>query len=272
MKNLMVLAAVLAASACAVRAQEEAGSPLSFDATADVYSAYVWRGMVLDKHAVLQPSAKANLNLGDAGTISAKVWMNWDISQKSGHAPQPTRTGGGINELDFWLSYSIDVGPVSLDAGHIWYTFPGNSWPNHSYSTEEVYLRAAYNNDVITPYIGVWYDYNFADGFYGKAGLSKEVKVNDRLAVGGDLSLGAGASHFVAAYTGNAVHDGALADANAKLYTSFKLNDTFAIGATLAYTYIVDSDLRDLFNAAGSDNFIGHGGILWGGINLSASF
>jgi hypothetical protein len=264
MKKLMVLAAIMVASVCAVSAQEaEEGSPLSFDVTADIYSAYVWRGQVLDKHAVLQPGATATFDLKDAGSISANVWMNWDVSQKSKHTTA-TRTGGGINELDGTLSYSKDFGPVGFTVGHIWYVFPGAGWPKDSYSTEEVFVSLAYNNDVVTPYVNAYYDYNVIKGAYVNAGLNKEVAVNDQLTLGGDLSLGGGSSHYVNGYFGE--HSTSLTDFNAKLYASYALTDTFSVGATLAYTVVADSDLH-----AKGDN-IGDGGIVWGGINLGASF
>jgi hypothetical protein len=253
----------MVASICTVSAQEAEGSPLSFDVTTDIYSSYVWRGLVLDKHAVVQPGATATYDLGDVGSISANVWMNWDVSQKSKHTTS-TRTGGGINELDGTLSYSKDLGPVGFTVGHIWYTFPGGGWPSDSYSTEEVFVSLAYNNDVVTPYANAYYDYNAIKGTYVNAGLNKEIAVNDQLTVGGDLSLGGGSSHYVNGYFGD--HSTSLTDFNVKIYSSYALNDTFSVGATLAYTVVVDDDLD------GKGDNIGDSGIVWGGINLGASF
>jgi hypothetical protein len=275
----MFLAAVMAVAAGSVSAQEEK-LPLSLDVTADFYSAYVWRGLTLDKHAVFQPGATGTLTLPeDAGAISAGVWLDWDLSQKSKHTTS-TRTGGGINELDFTLAYAKDFGPVGFEIGNIWYTFPGGGWTKHSYSTEELYLGLAYNNDVVTPSFTVYYDYNaIGDGFlsdnpfkdlYGEVALSKEVAINEQFTVGGTASLGAGASHYNAGYCGMSP-DGHGSDEGFSNYqlavnAAYKLNDTFTIGATLAFTGLIGGDWGiDRHNLSPDE-------IVWGGINLKASF
>ncbi|HPB11837.1 MAG TPA: hypothetical protein PLT74_11290, partial [Kiritimatiellia bacterium] len=101
---LLLLAAALPSSALEK-------SPLSLDARADFYSAYVWRGKVLDRHAVAQPSAIATYDAREYGAFSAKFWVNWDLSQRSTKA-KATRTGGGINVFNFTPSYARAVGPV----------------------------------------------------------------------------------------------------------------------------------------------------------------
>jgi hypothetical protein len=270
----MLVASMLLVSVCAVNAQNAESSPLSFGVTADFYSSYVWRGLTLDRHAVFQPGATATLALPeDAGSISLNVWTDWDLSQKTSHNTTTTRTGGGINELDFTLAYSKDVGPVGLSVGHIWYTFPGGGWTKHSYSTEELYVSAAYNNDVVTPSLTLSYDYNFiGEGFlsdnlfkdlYGAAALSKNVAINDQLTVGGAASLGAGASHYNAGYYGS---DEGFTDYQFKVYAAYALNDTFTVGATLAFTGLIGGDWGVNRHGLSPDE------ILWGGINLKASF
>jgi hypothetical protein len=262
MKKLVMFAMMSVVSACAVQAQE-GKSPLSFDVSADVYSADVWRGIVKDKHVVGQLGATADVDMRDAGKLSLDVWSDWDLSQKSGHSPT-TRTGGGIKELDFTLRYAVDVGPVGLRAGHIWYTFPGGGWPNRSYSTEEIFVSAAFNNDIITPYVIAYYDYNRVKGTYANAGLNKEIAANDRITVGGDAWLGGGSSHYVNKYFGD--HSASFTDLNVKGYVSYKLTDNFSVGATVAYTVVVDNDLHT------KGDYMGDCGIFWGGINLGAKF
>lgn len=277
MKRLVVMAMALAAwVATTGQAQEAAAakeeSPLSFSGTLDIYSAYVWRGMILDQHAVAQPGATATFDMGDAGSISANVWMNWDLSQKSGHS-KTTRSGGGIDELDFTLSYSVDVGPVGLSVGHIWYTFPGGGWPKDSYSTEELYVSASYNNDIVTPFVQVYYDYNFvgqdfsADPFeclYANMGLNKSFEVTDQFSVGGALSVGWGANEYNNAYWGS---EEGLSDYQAKVFCSYALTDNLTIGGTLAYTGLFDTSYGlDRDDASTPESLV------WGGVNLGVSF
>lgn len=271
MKRLLMTAAAMAALATAGYAQGAAAaaeeSPLSFDATVDFYSAYVWRGLILDKHAVMQPGGTVSLDLKEAGSLSANVWMNWDLSQKSKHTTS-TRTGGGINELDATLTYSKDVGPVSLAAGHVWYTFAGAGWPSDSLSTEEIFVSASYANDVLTPFIQANYDYNFADGLYVNGGVKKDFTISDQLTAGASATLGAGNDAYNEAYYGDVGIGGLnmrLVDFQAKVYTSYALTDNLSVGATLAFTSVVGGE-------AGIDRGGLQDEIVWGGVNLAASF
>jgi len=267
MKTMMSAAAAVVAIAGFVLAQEpaapaavaeEASSPLSFAATLDIYSAYVWRGCVLNDEPVWQPGATVSYSMGDYGTVSAGAWASFNMTDNLKHDHF-----GGIDEIDYTLSYAVDVGPVSLGAGHIWYTFPSISDSSYYNSTREVYLTAAYNNDIVTPFIKGYYDYEAAEGFYGNAGLTKSVDLSDQFSVGAEVSVGAGDSDYMACYFGT--DDGGLADFNAALFCSYALTDNISVGARVAWMSLIDSDARD--NEAYFDE-----DILWGGINLAASF
>ena len=268
MKNRMSAFVAMAAVAGSVLAQEaavpavvEEGAPdtgFSFDATLDLYSAYVWRGVVVNDEPVWQPGATVSYETGDYGTFSANVWASFNMTDRNQHSHF-----GGIEEIDYTLSYAIDVGPVSLSAGHIWYTFPSISDSAYLHSTREVYATAAYNNDIVTPFVKAYYDYEAAEGFYGNAGLTKSVEINDQFSVGAELSVGAGDSDYMACYFGK--DDAALADFNAAVFCSYALTDNLSVGARIAWMSLIDSDVRD--NEVYWDE-----DLLWGGVNLAASF
>ena len=264
MKKLMMMATLMIASVCAVSAQEEVKevetSPLSFDVTADLYSAYVWRGIVVNKHAVLQPGASATADLKEAGSISASVWSDFNLAQNSRHGANQRSAFGGLDELDFTASYAIDLGDFALSAGHIWYTFPQANGSDYGSSTEEIFLTLAYKNDVVTPFIALNYDYNLVEGYYANAGLAKQIEIDERLSAGCEVSLGAGDADYNKAYFG--ASDGLL-DFNASVFLAYAVNENITVGAKLVWMSLVDEDMRD--NADQSD-------ILWGGISLSASF
>ena len=265
MKKLTMMAMVLAASVCAVSAQEVAmeegkESPLSFEVTADLNSAYVWRGLVLNRHPVLQPGATATFDLKDAGAISANVWSDFNLAQHSKHAANQHRAFGGLDELDFTASYAIDLGDFSLGAGHIWYTFPRSNGQDYGNSTEEVFLTLAYNNDIVTPFIAVNYDYNCVEGYYVKAGLAKGFDITDRLATGCELSLGWGDDDYGDNYFASG---SGLLDFNASVYLSYAVTESVSVGAKVAWMSLIDNDARD--NAWQDD-------ILWGGLSVTAGF
>ena len=272
MKRVMVLAVAMIAASYAVLAQEAAApaaapvelkeeSPdtgFSLSSTLDVYSAYVWRGCVVNDEPVWQPGATLSYATADYGTFSANVWANFNMTNRNNKTHF-----AGIDEIDYTLSYAVDVGPVSLSAGNIWYTFPSISDSMYGHSTREVYATAAFNNDIVTPFAKAYYDYEYADGFYGNAGLTKSIDVTDQFSVGSEVSLGAGDSDYMGAYFGT--DDSGLADFNAAVFCSYALTDNVSVGARLAWVSVVDSDARD-------NDVYWDEDLLWGGINLSASF
>jgi len=259
-------------TAAGARAEEEK-SPLSFDVRTDIYSAYVWRGKALDKHAVMQPSAIATLDAKDYGSFSLKVWSNWDLSQRSGDSKE-TRTGGGINVLNLTPSYTKNFGPVGLTVGNIFYTFPGDGYPNNSKSTYELYTALVYRNPVVTPSLSVYYDYRgvgggFLDGnplkdLYARAALDKSVRLGERLTAGGSVLAGWGGSRY------NAVRyrspGEGLADYQASVNLSYALTDVFSVGATLAYTGLIGGTCGLNRHSISPDE------IVWGGLNLRLVF
>lgn len=246
------------APAAVVPAEESPDTGFSLSATMDVYSAYVWRGCVVNDRPVWQPGGTATYDTGDYGSFSANVWANFDITDRNNH-----RAGGGLNEVDYTVSYAIDVGPFSLSAGHIWYTFPKVNGKDYYGSTREVYATVAYNNDIVTPFLKAYYDYEAAEGFYGNAGLTKSIEINDQFSVGAEVSLGAGDSDYMDCYF--ASDDTGLADFNAAVFCSYALTDNVSVGARLAWMSLIDSDARD--NEVYWDE-----DLLWGGVNLAASF
>ena len=83
---------------------------------ADVVSSYVWRGITLNKDVVVQPSVAIEHPSG----LALEVWANFDIGDDDG-----TYAERQFSEVDFDLSYSVDIEMVTLTIGYIEYTFPG---------------------------------------------------------------------------------------------------------------------------------------------------
>ena len=274
MKKLMMMAMVLAASVGAVSAQEAAkeeaaknvkeveSSMFSFEATADFYSAYIWRGLIVNKHAVMQPGAAATLDLGDAGAFKLDVWSDFNLAQNSKHAANTHSSFAGLDQINYTGSYAIDISDFTLGAGHIWYTFPKSNGSDYGHSTEEVFLSLAYNNDIVTPFASLYYDYNMVEGCYAKLGLNKQFELADRLTAGCEIALGMGDDDYNGAYFGADTSDGLL-DLNVALSLAYSVTENVSVGATLAWMSLVDDDARD--NVSQSD-------IIWGGLNLKAGF
>lgn len=236
--------------------KEEAKCPVSVAATLDLYSAYVWHGCVLNDEPVWQPDFAISYTLGDYGTFAADAWMNFDTT-----ANNHQRHFGGLNEIDYTAQYSVNIGDFSLGAGHIWYTFPSVSSGKYYPSTRELFVSAAYNNSIVTPFVKLNYDYARVDGAYATVGLRKEVELINKLTGGAEVALG-GANHTYTQYYFAADNSAWFTDGTAAVYLKYAISDNFYVGARLAWISVMDNDLKGFYH---EDN------LLWGGINLGAS-
>ncbi|MDA3923581.1 MAG: hypothetical protein PF904_02645 [Kiritimatiellae bacterium] len=268
MKKLLIVALAMVAVASTCMAQEVAeaeGIPLSFDVTLDIYSSYVWRGYQVNDDPVAQPGAVASLDLGEYGSIFAGVWANYDFNNFSGG----DNRADGFSELDYTLSYAIDLKDFSLEVGHIWYSYPVFSDEEYDVSTEEIFVSIAYNNDIVTPSLTVYHDYSDDDdveGTYASVALSKDFEITEQVSASVFASLGGCDEDYADSYYG-AADGNYLLDGNVGVSTSYAINDYLSVGATLVWTSVVDSDVRDVADANGLDQ-----DMLWGGLNLAASF
>jgi outer membrane scaffolding protein for murein synthesis (MipA/OmpV family) len=80
--------------------------------------------------------------------------------------------------------------------------------------------------------------------------------------LGAEVSLGAGDDNYMA-YVGT--DEAGLMDFNASLFATYALTDNLSVGAKLAWMSLIDRDARDTETYWDED-------ILWGGVNVSASF
>ena len=252
----------------------EEKSPFSLDVNTGIYSAYVWRGKALDKHAVWQPSAIATFDAQELGAFSLKLWSNWDLSQNSGDSRE-TKTGGGINVFYVTPSYTKTFGPVAVTVGNIFYTFPGDGYPKNAKSTYELFTTVAYKNPVVTPSFSAYYDYRGVGGgflednplkdLYLRAALDKTVRLADRVTASGTVLLGGGTTHYNAVRYCSEAGDG-FADYEASVVVSYAVTDDFSVGAKLAYTALIGGAWGLDLDAISPD------AIVWGGFNLRYRF
>ena len=158
MKATIAILAVAASFAAAAEETNEVeraeSSAFSIEASVDILSDYIWRGKICNGNPVWQPSVTLGYDAGDFGKVSANVWASMDLTHRRG-TMNASRHACGIQELDYTLSYANSFGPVDIEIGHIWYSFPyGNGR-----STEELYGTVAYNNPIVTPSFTAYWDY-----------------------------------------------------------------------------------------------------------------
>lgn len=165
----LAAAALLSALALvppAARAEDPAGKGTFSTAVA---SRYVWRGQVLSKGFVAQPSVGITL-----GGFGANLWGNVDLDNS-----ETDDDGIVMNETDLTLNYTKPIGPVTATVGVIHYDFDGGD-------TQELYVTATLGT-LFNPTLSLYYDIDEGDGAFSVLSVSQAIPA-------GPLSLTAGAS------------------------------------------------------------------------------
>jgi hypothetical protein len=159
----------------ALTAQNAGSAEVSLDAA---YSGrYIWRGMPINEDPVIQPS----LNISGSG-FSLNVWGNIDTTDWGENEGGYGEESGNITEIDYTAFYEHSIGPVSLSAGFISYTFPNIGLD----STLEVF--AGLGLDVpLSPAIKSCWDEDMA---WGANYLSLDVGHSFSLWQSGERALG----------------------------------------------------------------------------------
>ncbi len=159
---------------------------------ADAVSSYVWRGITLNKDAVIQPSLAAEHESG----FAIEVWANFDLGDDDG-----TYAEREFSEIDFDVSYTVDLDPVSLTVGYIEYTFPAApivsvEEGDVDFATADREIYVSVGTEVV-PGLGldltVYQNLATSDGTYAVLGAEYGLEVIDgvSLALNGSVAYGA---------------------------------------------------------------------------------
>ena len=235
------------------------------DISVDVLSAYVWRGQVLNDEAVVQPAVTAETPFG----LSLNAWANVDLTGLNDQS-------GDINEVDLLVSYALPLGeeaPVSVEIGAVTFIFPlegdyvdettGETLAKDA-DTVEAFLTIE-GNCILAPSLSVNYDVDEVDGWYLSAGIGHEMQLRERLALEAAASIAYATGNYNDYYFG--VDDGAMNDGNLSLGATFAATEAVSVGARVAYSMFLDSDIED-----GADTFYHGDNLFYGGVNLTYSF
>ncbi|MDD5347933.1 MAG: hypothetical protein PHT59_04905 [Candidatus Omnitrophica bacterium] len=149
-KRLVWLAAMVFGLVCASAAFAESEgifSDLGITVSGDAayYSEYLWRGMLLDGDAVLQPGVYVAGPTTPFGKLTAKLWSSHDLENRDSRKSE---------EYDYILDYTFDLTDVSLSAGHTYYDFPETDT-----FSREFYAGAAFPKMPLSPSVFIYRDY-----------------------------------------------------------------------------------------------------------------
>ena len=257
--------------------EEEEDSILEAGLDIDLFSAYIWRNVVQTDKPVLQPCAWLDVSLVDWLWIGGFYWQGWDLSDDRRGANGDFRRR--LNESD----YNIHVGATAwenedgdmnleLEAGHEWYTY---HFDNGVPSTRELYLKGKFSNPIVNVYGQVSWLYDdigdYDSGFYYEIGFNKEFELCDELTLGLDWNTSMGDGDYNYFMTGVDDEAGFLGT-TLKAYLSWAVTDWMSLVGTIAYTGLIDSDVRHEYNAGNAWTGREDKDILWGGVSAKFSF
>lgn len=257
--------AVLALCSIALLPLVAGAAEASLDA--QVNSAYLWRGQLLNDEAVFQPSLTVSTDYG----LSFNTWGSFNLTDSLGEDADQEFT-----EVDLTVSYALPIEAVDAEIGVAEYVFPhattvvfaedestiaAVSYPD----TREVFARLGLKT-LLAPTLYVAYDFDEAEAFYGSIGVSHGVDVTEAFNAELALSLGAGDSDYNLYYFG--IDDEALNDATATLTLTYAISESVSLGGYVTYMKLVDSDIEDAADAT----YFNDGDEVVGGGTLSYTF
>lgn len=280
-------------------AADEHEPPWAFEAgfDNDFATAYVWRNSVINDRPVWQPCAWADVS-HDATGLSAGffVWQNWDLTNR-----RQAEIPRAMNETDYnlHLGYTAwqsedEEWSLSFEAGHEWYTYRARKDFRDDYpSSREIYVKAEFEN----PYVGVYGQYSHAyhpfDANHFELGLKKEVSLGDLagveeswlndLTLGADWNLNFGSGMYLTEGLygvgrdydpteeefGDNLKDG-IGGTTIRFDLSYEVCKHFTVGAFVAYTAVLNGDVRDGMSAA--DYGRASRNLVWGGFKAGLEF
>ena len=257
----------LQAEEAAVSGQVAVVAPVPVQATGPtasvaipVLSAYVWRGIVVTDKPVAQPNATISSH-----GFSLNTWANYNFTDAYSQ-----ETKNEISEVDFTLSYSQVVGPVTLGGGYAEYVYPhqtvvgADGKASAAPGTREVQVNASLASIPLAPTLTLVRDVNEIDGFYASISFSQNVKLTDQYSLALGFSTGAGDKDYNEGYFGTKKTK--LNDGNVSASLPIPLSATVTLTPIVQYTWLWDSEIRGQSKSLYKDD-----SALWGGVTLAVA-
>ena len=226
-------------------------------------SHYIWRGQELSRDSLV---VEPGVTVGYKG-FSANLWSNLDTDPYTSAPGEESEVT--LNETDLTLSYAQDLGPVSLEAGYIYYGLDGIP------DTQEVYAGVT-ANVLLSPSLKVYKDVGRYPSWYFLLGVSHSFAFNDAVSLELSGSVSYLASDSEDDYpeinddqipTGgkfSGLHDGVV---TASLPIAFA--KYFTVSPAVSYTFPLGSDAE---NEMQWRSKTGDSSFFTAGLNLSMAF
>lgn len=280
-----------------VETEEEESAVFEAGVDVDFFSAYVWRNSVQNDRMVIQPCVWADYTQLDPFRFGFSVWQNYDLTSRRYDA-----LSHGLTETDFnvhvgataWANDDESM-KLELEFGHEWYDnhFVKTEAKGDLADTRELYFKATFSNPVVGVYGQASWMYDdfgcFEQGMHYELGLNREFGlVEDKLTLGVDWNLNFGDSHYLYylyaglsnPYTyeedGEVFEEddydrgpsGGIGATTLKVYLSWAITDWLSLKGTVAYTGLLNGELRQAHGDYDDENR----DLVWGGLSLNVAF
>ena len=228
-------------------ANPAAAEKLEISASLDFCTDYVWRGLVINDTAVLQPSLTASLRMAKVGTFSLNLWGNYDLTDAN-------ETKNKLSEIDYIACYAFPNGPFGLEVGIIHYTFPVTT----DEATTEAYVRAGYELEAIPLAfsLGIYYDFDEIKGFYLLGKIESSITLTPKLNLDFSFSAGYGDYAYVGEYFGCG-EKSLFLDGVVSAVWIYKLSERISLSAGGQYMFLFNDPRGQFLSESNRKKFTG---------------
>lgn len=228
---------------------------VAFSAFAEIQSAYLARGMVVDSHPFSAQFIDGEVKLGKFGQVGGHAWS---VSSLSGTG-QGVRRRNAYNEVDYNLHYAYDLGlaeewTLGNRIARQWVTLPGYHGKASTFC--EWHAAQELRNPWVTPYWLLRHACRPSPWNYWDVGMKRSFGILDDLSLTVDFFGELGdAHHFAAQYgpkpgEGGSRYHGGLQALNLVLRLDYKLTDNLGVYAFVWQFDIISEDAREAVKAS----------------------
>lgn len=248
---------------------------VSFSAFAEIQSAYLARGVVVDAHPFSAQFVDGELDLGDFGRVGGYAWSVTSLSGTGQGAPKRN----AYNEVDYNLHYCYNLGiadewSLANCVARQWVTLPG--YHGNAKTICEWQAGQTLSNPYVTPYWLLRHSAQPEMWNYWDVGLFRTFEIYDDLSLTvkafGELG---NAKHFRSQYgpkpgEPHSHYHGGLQALNLVLRLNYKITEFLSVYAFVWRFDIVSEDARDATKASSAPE--AKRDLTVGGVGLSLKF
>lgn len=250
------------------------GADISAYASFDISSAYVLYCARQNKEPCFWTYGALDFCGDRLGTLELSLWQNTDMTCRR------KETMGRMNEWDWRAAYlnTLEIADgwrINAEIGHIWYKYHGlrGKEASKAYATMmEVYGRLSCENPYLTPYVFAAYDHRVTEGTFALLGVKRSFEMSPRWSFTPELSIGGGDGRYLAClYPPWGGEDVGTSISCSQLSgrLDFKITKSISFYAAMAFSVIVDDEIRQAISRDGSDYA---NQFVWGNIGVSICY